>query len=45
MIIDYEHPIKKLNEEFVPHSKILANALASLHSLYPRRNLRAEQWR
>ncbi|CAL4093232.1 unnamed protein product, partial [Meganyctiphanes norvegica] len=45
LIMDYEHPLKKLHEEFVPHSKLLATALGSLHVLYPRRNLRAEQWR
>lgn len=45
MIIDYESPIKKLNEEFVPHTKLLAAALSSLTSIYPRRNLPAHQWR
>ncbi|KAK7078914.1 Nck-associated protein 1, partial [Halocaridina rubra] len=45
MIMDYEAPLKKLNEEFVPHTKLLSGALISLLGLYPRRNLRAEQWR
>ncbi|XP_068207271.1 membrane-associated protein Hem isoform X2 [Palaemon carinicauda] len=45
MIMDYETPLKKLNEEFVPHTKLLSVALGSLVVLYPRRNLKAEQWR
>ncbi|GAB5575801.1 nck-associated protein 1 isoform X3 [Prionailurus iriomotensis] len=35
MIVDYENPLKKMMEEFVPHSKMV----------YPRRNLSADQWR
>ncbi|XP_066287514.1 nck-associated protein 1-like isoform X4 [Branchiostoma lanceolatum] len=45
MILDYEQPLKKLQEEFTPHSKLVACALLSLHQVYPRRNLPAEQWR
>ncbi|XP_050734485.1 membrane-associated protein Hem-like isoform X2 [Eriocheir sinensis] len=45
MIMDYETPLKKLNEEFNPHAKLLSVALSSLWVLYGRRNLRAEQWR
>ena len=45
MIVDYDPPLKKLSEEFVPHSKTLTQALLSLGSIYPRRNLSAEQWR
>lgn len=45
MIMDYETPLRKLNEEFVPHAKLLSVALSSLWVLYPRRNLRADQWR
>ncbi|XP_076048024.1 nck associated protein 1 Hem isoform X3 [Oratosquilla oratoria] len=45
MIMDYEVPLKKLSEEFVPHTKLLSAALSSLHQLYPRRNLKADQWR
>uniref|UniRef100_A0A4W4HN95 NCK associated protein 1 like n=1 Tax=Electrophorus electricus TaxID=8005 RepID=A0A4W4HN95_ELEEL len=46
MILEYEHPLKKLTEEFGPHTKVnLTEALLSLHSVYPRRNLPAEQWR
>uniref|UniRef100_A0A4W4HQL6 Nck-associated protein 1-like n=1 Tax=Electrophorus electricus TaxID=8005 RepID=A0A4W4HQL6_ELEEL len=45
MILEYEHPLKKLTEEFGPHTKSVTEALLSLHSVYPRRNLPAEQWR
>ncbi|KAG1685800.1 Membrane-associated protein Hem [Nymphon striatum] len=45
MIMDYDPPVKKLSEEFIPHSKLLANALVSLQQVFPRRNLRADQWR
>ncbi|NWS42437.1 NCKP1 protein, partial [Probosciger aterrimus] len=43
MIVDYENPLKKMMEEFVPHSKVYA--LISLQMVYPRRNLSADQWR
>lgn len=45
LIVDYEPPLKKLAEEFVPHTKTLTTALFSLGSIYPRRNLSADQWR
>ncbi|EMP26350.1 Nck-associated protein 1 [Chelonia mydas] len=45
MIVDYENPLKKMMEEFVPHSKSLSDALISLQMVYPRRNLSADQWR
>ncbi|XP_072572835.1 nck-associated protein 1-like isoform X3 [Paramormyrops kingsleyae] len=45
MIVDYENPLKKMMEEFVPHSKSLSDALVSLQMVYPRRNLSADQWR
>ena len=45
MIIEYENPIKRMAEEFVPHVKLLAAALRSLIAIYPRRNLPAQQWR
>lgn len=45
MIVDYDVPLKKLSEEFVPHSKLLKNALASLWQVHPGRNLSAENWR
>uniref|UniRef100_A0AAX7TE15 Nck-associated protein 1 n=1 Tax=Astatotilapia calliptera TaxID=8154 RepID=A0AAX7TE15_ASTCA len=45
MIVDYENPLKKMMEEFVPHGKSLSDALVSLQMVYPRRNLSADQWR
>uniref|UniRef100_A0A8C9RSV4 Nck-associated protein 1 n=1 Tax=Scleropages formosus TaxID=113540 RepID=A0A8C9RSV4_SCLFO len=45
MIVDYENPLKKMMEEFAPHNKLLSNALVSLQTVYPRRNLSADQWR
>ena len=45
MVIDYDPPLKKLSEEFVPHTRTLTHALLSLSTVYPRRNLSADQWR
>uniref|UniRef100_A0A8C1F3F9 NCK associated protein 1 like n=1 Tax=Cyprinus carpio carpio TaxID=630221 RepID=A0A8C1F3F9_CYPCA len=45
MFIEYDHPWKKLSEEFGPHTKSVTGALLSLRMLYPRRNLSADQWR
>uniref|UniRef100_A0A8C6US03 Nck-associated protein 1 n=1 Tax=Neogobius melanostomus TaxID=47308 RepID=A0A8C6US03_9GOBI len=45
LIVDYENPLKKMMEEFVPHGKSLSDALISLQMVYPRRNLSADQWR
>ncbi|XP_046985633.1 membrane-associated protein Hem-like isoform X3 [Schistocerca americana] len=45
MIMDYDPPIKKLSEEFVPHSKLLCSALMSLSAVYMNRNVTAEKWR
>ena len=45
MIMDYDAPLKKLSEEFVPHAKLLKNALISLWPIYPGRNSSADVWR
>lgn len=45
LIMDYDVPLKKLSEEFVPHSKLLNTALISLWQVYPSRNLSADAWR
>ncbi|XP_025898572.1 nck-associated protein 1-like [Nothoprocta perdicaria] len=45
MVLEYDHPLKKLAEEFGPHTKAVTSALASLHFLFARRNQGAEQWR
>uniref|UniRef100_A0AAY4CFT6 Nck-associated protein 1-like n=1 Tax=Denticeps clupeoides TaxID=299321 RepID=A0AAY4CFT6_9TELE len=45
MFLEYEQPLKKLTEEFGPHTKVVTEALLSLQMVYPRRNLPVEQWR
>ncbi|KAL5007330.1 hypothetical protein ScPMuIL_016136 [Solemya velum] len=45
MILDYEVPMKKLAEEFVPHSRILIQALLSLQKVYSSHTYHAEQMR
>uniref|UniRef100_A0A0A9YNG5 Membrane-associated protein Hem n=5 Tax=Lygus hesperus TaxID=30085 RepID=A0A0A9YNG5_LYGHE len=45
MIMEYDPPLKKLSEEFVPHSKLLYTALMSLWPVYINRNLSADKWR
>lgn len=45
MIIDYDMPVRKLAEEFIPHHQLLNGALMSLSMVYPMRNLPAEKWR
>ncbi|XP_051865533.1 nck-associated protein 1-like [Pristis pectinata] len=45
MFLEYDHPLKKLTEEFEPHWKLLTDALLSLQTLFPRRNLSADHWR
>ncbi|XP_041365275.1 nck-associated protein 1-like isoform X2 [Gigantopelta aegis] len=45
MFLDYDPPMKKLAEEFVPHSRFLMPALLSLSKVYPQRNHPAEQMR
>lgn len=45
MIVDYDPPLKKLSEEFIPHSKLVYHALTSLHQVFLMRNMTAEEWR
>ncbi|XP_069509310.1 nck-associated protein 1-like [Ambystoma mexicanum] len=45
MILEYDNPLKKLSEEFGPHTKSVTNAVLSLYFLFCRRNQSAEQWR
>lgn len=45
MVDDFQSPMKKLAEEFVPFENCIATALCSLLHLYPRRNSTAAQWR
>ncbi|KAJ8298681.1 hypothetical protein KUTeg_022741 [Tegillarca granosa] len=45
MVIDYDNPMRKLAEEFVPHSRVVIPALLSLHKIYPKKNIPADQMR
>lgn len=45
MIIDYEIPMKKLAEDFVPHSKLIYEALQSLTGIYKQKNGTADELR
>jgi NCK-associated protein 1 len=45
MVVDYDPPLRKLSEEFIPHSRLLIQAISSVAPVYLRRNLTAEQWR
>jgi NCK-associated protein 1 len=45
MIVDYEVPMKKLAEDFVPHSKLIYEALQSLSGIYKQKNSTAEELR
>lgn len=45
MIMDYDPPLKKLSEEFVPHAKLLYSALISLWPVYISHNISADKWR
>uniref|UniRef100_A0A671E263 NCK associated protein 1 like n=1 Tax=Rhinolophus ferrumequinum TaxID=59479 RepID=A0A671E263_RHIFE len=45
MVLEYDHPLKKLTEEFGPHTKAVSGALLSLYFLFVRRNQGADQWR
>uniref|UniRef100_A0A8C5JJN3 NCK associated protein 1 like n=1 Tax=Junco hyemalis TaxID=40217 RepID=A0A8C5JJN3_JUNHY len=45
MVLEYEHPLKKLPEEFGPHTKAVSSALLSLRAPFLRRCRDAELWR
>lgn len=45
MVLEYDNPLKKLSEEFGPHTKSVTDAVLSLYFLFCRRNQSAEQWR
>ncbi|XP_060594108.1 membrane-associated protein Hem-like isoform X2 [Ruditapes philippinarum] len=45
MVIEYEVPMKKMSEEFVPHSRVLIPAILSLHDIYSKKTLTADQLR
>ncbi|CAL1535111.1 unnamed protein product [Lymnaea stagnalis] len=45
MFLEYDPPMKKLAEEFVPHSRQLLPALLSLQKVYPKKIFSAENLR
>ncbi|KAK6011243.1 hypothetical protein OSTOST_23682, partial [Ostertagia ostertagi] len=45
MILDYEHPLKKLSEDLGPLNRLISSALSSLSPVYLRRNITANTWR
>ena len=45
MIVDYETPMKKLAEDFVPHSKLIYESLQSLAGVYKQKSSTAEDMR
>uniref|UniRef100_H2ZNY3 Nck-associated protein 1 n=1 Tax=Ciona savignyi TaxID=51511 RepID=H2ZNY3_CIOSA len=45
MIVDFEHPLKKLVEDFGAHSRSMFSAVMSLLQIYPQRNNVADVWR
>lgn len=45
MITDFDPPLRKLAEEFVPHSKLLLSAVMSLWPVYFNRTLSVDKWR
>ncbi|KJH45943.1 hypothetical protein DICVIV_08021 [Dictyocaulus viviparus] len=45
MILDYDHPIRKLSEDLGPLSRLISSALNSLSPVYLRRNITANTWR
>lgn len=45
MIVEYDVPFKKLCEEFVPHARLLSQAISSLFPVFIPRNVTADKWR
>ncbi|GMT24293.1 hypothetical protein PFISCL1PPCAC_15590, partial [Pristionchus fissidentatus] len=45
MIIDYDNPLKKLQEDLGPLNRLMLSALQSLSAVYNRRNVNADTWR
>ncbi|XP_071795826.1 nck-associated protein 1-like isoform X3 [Asterias amurensis] len=45
LICDFDSPVKKLTQQFVPLERCVASALFSLLHLYPRRNMTAGEMR
>ncbi|XP_014204740.1 membrane-associated protein Hem [Copidosoma floridanum] len=45
LIVEYDVPLRRLAEEFVPHGRLLRAGLLSLWAIYPGRNASADTWR
>ncbi|KAK6747576.1 hypothetical protein RB195_000646 [Necator americanus] len=45
MVLDYEHPMRKLSEDLGPLNRLICSALCSLSPVYLRRNITANTWR
>uniref|UniRef100_A0A158P906 Membrane-associated protein Hem n=1 Tax=Angiostrongylus cantonensis TaxID=6313 RepID=A0A158P906_ANGCA len=45
MILDYDHPLRKLSEDLGPLNRLISSALCSLSPVYLRRNITANTWR
>ncbi|CAD6196765.1 unnamed protein product [Caenorhabditis auriculariae] len=45
MILDYEHPLKKLHEDLLPLNRLIMSGLKSLETVFTRRNITGEVWR
>jgi NCK-associated protein 1 len=45
LVVDYDPPIKKLADEFIPHAKCVTSALMSIKDVYLKRRGKAEEWR
>ena len=45
MLVDFENPVKKMVEEFIPLAKLILQAIMSLQNIYLRRNVSGDQLR
>ena len=45
MLVDFESPVKKMVEEFIPLAKLILQAIMSLQNIYLRRNVSGDQLR
>lgn len=45
LLLEYEHPLKRLVEEFAPHTQAVSGALLSLQAPFARGARGAEHWR
>ncbi|CEF67826.1 Membrane-associated protein Hem [Strongyloides ratti] len=45
MIVDFENPYKKLNEDLTPINRLIYSGLISLSKIYLHRNIHADVWR